>query len=140
MASANETTIRRHFEEFWNKGNVLAELFTADYIGHGPGVPDFTVANLKQTVSGSRTSFPDLRGTIEDVIDGGDKVVVRYNLTGTHKGAWQGVPATGKTVQASAIGIYRLVDGKIAESWINRDDLGVLRQVGGLPALAPATA
>jgi predicted ester cyclase len=139
MASANETTIRRHFAEFWNKGNVVAELFTADYIGHGASVPDFNAVSLKQVVGSSRTSFPDMRATIEDVIEGGDKVVVRYNITGTHKGSWKGVAPSGKAVKGSAVGIYRMVDGKIAESWALTDDLGVMRQVGGVPALAPAT-
>ena len=88
---------------------------------------------VRRIVDRFRAAFPDVHYTVEDQIAEGDKVVVRYRFRGTHLGAFQGMPPTGKQVTYTGILIYRIVDGKIAEQWTEFDLLGFLRQLGVLP-------
>ena len=81
-----------------------------------------------------RAMLPDLRITVEALIAEGDFVVSRYTATATDTVGYLGMPPTGKTVRTPAIQIFRFSNGKIVESWAARDDLGVLRQLGQLPA------
>jgi predicted ester cyclase len=68
--------------------------------------------------------------TIDDMIAEGDKVVTRWTYRSTHQGQWRDVAATGKEVTFTATGTSRIVDGKVAETWQNVDNLGVLTQLG----------
>jgi predicted ester cyclase len=63
----------------------------------------------------------------------GDKVAVRLNVTGTHKGELQGIPPTGKKVSFSAMDFITLIDGKVAEEWMNADTMGLMQQIGAVP-------
>ena len=67
----------------------------------------------------------------------GDKVVLRYTGVATDTGGYMGRPPTGKVTRTEGMQIFRIADGKIAESWAHRDDLGVLRQLGHLPPASP---
>jgi steroid delta-isomerase-like uncharacterized protein len=88
---------------------------------------------MHQTVTMFLSAFPDLHWTIEDAVAEGNKVVLRLTARGTHRGAFQGIPPTGKQVTVTGIIISRLADGKIAEEWANRDVLGLLQQLGVVP-------
>ncbi|MGZ4173443.1 MAG: ester cyclase [Solirubrobacteraceae bacterium] len=77
---------------------------------------------------------PDARIEIDDIIAEGDRVVIHWHSTGTHQGELMGIPASGRSVHTTGIGIDRIVDGKIAESWTNWDTLGLLAQIGALPS------
>jgi predicted ester cyclase len=79
-------------------------------------------------------AFPDWHRTIEDIIAEGDKVVIRFTFRATHKGEYQGVPATGKQVKETGILIFRIASGKIVEVWEEADELGFMRQLGAIPA------
>jgi predicted ester cyclase len=79
--------------------------------------------------------FPDLRITIEDMIAEGDKVVTRFTTHGTQQEAFGSIPPTGKQVAVSTIEITRIADGKIAEDWGLDDRLGMLQQLGLVPAM-----
>ena len=70
----------------------------------------------------------------EDVFGEGDKVAVRWHVTGTHTASLFGIPATGKSMDISGISILRLVDGKIAEDWVSEDTIGLMKQIGVIPA------
>ena len=74
-------------------------------------------------------AFPDLQIKIEDLIEEGDRVVLRDTLTATHQGEILGIPATGKTVSWSAIWIYRMEHGKVAEMWGHADIPGLMQQL-----------
>lgn len=115
----NKAIVRRWSEELFNQGHleVADEIVAPTYRRHDPGDP-FVVEgpeDLKRLVCMLRAHVPDLHINVEDVIAEGDKVVTRY---------------TGALGTLSGIQIFRLVDGKIVESWANRDDLGALRQRG----------
>ena len=95
---------------------------------------------LKEIFARLHRAFPDLHVTIEDLIAEGDRVVSRNFVTGTHRGEYMGVPATGRTVGYDEIFIARFVDGRIAETWGVVDVASLLKQLGATPAPAAAGA
>jgi steroid delta-isomerase-like uncharacterized protein len=123
------------WQEVWHQGNLdrLREFFASDFVRHDPGRELHGVEQNRQFIASLRTAFPDGRFTTEDQIAESDKVVVRYRFNGTNLGAFQGMAPTGKQVSYSAILIYRIAGGKIAEQWTELDLLGLLRQLGVLP-------
>jgi len=134
----NKDKIRRFVEEFWNKGNLesLNEHQAASYVHHDPGSPEITDREgFKQFAIMTRTGFPDFNVTIEDIIAEGDKVVTRWSVRGTHKGALGEIPPTGKEVTMTGITIDRIADGKVVEGWFHSDDLGFWQQLGVIPPM-----
>ena len=81
-----------------------------------------------------RIAFPDVHFTIDDLIAEGERVVIRWTVTGTHKGELQGIAPTGKHVTVTGMVMSRFVKGKVEEDWINFDALGLLQQLGVVPA------
>ncbi len=144
MSERNKTLIRRGVDEIWNKGHfaVADEMVTSDFVVHTAGkVGEIRGREgIKQYFAALRAAFPDLTFTIEDHIAEGDRVVTRWSASGTHRGDFQGLPATGKQIQLSGIDVDRIENGKIAECWMNMDELGLLQQLGVVPDLAAARA
>jgi predicted ester cyclase len=118
-----------------NKFELIDELFARDYTEHTaqPGVPP-TREGFKTFAKALKTAFPDLRYTVEDVIEAGDKTVHRLTGTGTMKGDFMGMPATGKRATWTEIHIGRTADGRAVEHWGCVDQLGMLVQLGVIPA------
>jgi predicted ester cyclase len=87
-----------------------------------------------------RAASPDLRFTVDDMIAEGDRVVTRWTARGTHKGVLFGCPPTGRPVTVEAIAIDRYVNGQITDHWAVRDDLGMMQQLGAIPAPQQAVA
>jgi predicted ester cyclase len=135
------TDIKRTAEriplEVLNQGKfeLLDELLAPDFVQHTPqpGVPP-TREGLKETLKGLKAAFPDLRYTVEDAFTCGDQVVHRVSATGTMKGDFMGIPATGKQATWTEIHIARGVDGRLTEHWGIVDQLGMLVQLGVVPA------
>ncbi len=132
----NKAIVRRWYEEGFNAHNVaiMDELFTPDFAEHIPGQANRGLAGSKEFLAGTFAAMPDMRLTIEDMIAEGEKVVARFTATGTPQGAFMGVPPTGKAVNTSTIEIIRLEQGKIAEHWVETDMLGLMQQLGVIPA------
>ena len=124
---------RRIFEELWNGKNrdVIDEMMSPDYVHHDPQAPDIApgIDGYKQFVERYMNAFPDVHMTVEDEIVAGDTVVIRWTVTGTHRGELPGLAPTGKSVSLSGISIARLRDGKFVESWNNWDALGMMQQL-----------
>jgi predicted ester cyclase len=81
-------------------------------------------------------AFPDFRAEVEGLLADGDAVVAHLQLSGTNTGEYRGLPEpTGQAAQWEAVGIFRLVDGKIAEIRGVADRMGMLTQLGILPAI-----
>lgn len=134
----NKTIVRRYIEEFWNQANYATadELLAEGYIIHDDS-PIWThsgITSAKQSVHVLRTAFPDLHYTIEDEIAEGDTVVVRSTATGTHLDELMGIPPTGRRGSVTGINIVRLSNGRIHEQWLNWDALGLMQQLGVIPA------
>jgi steroid delta-isomerase-like uncharacterized protein len=132
----NKALVRRFYQEI-DRGDLDAmdELVAEDYINHSP--PPYPVPpgreGLKRAFQLSWDATPGYH-QIEDMIAEGDKVVTRLTAHGTHVGELAGIPPTGHTVTMTAIAIHRIADGKIVEHWSDKDTLGLMKQLGVLPA------
>ncbi len=142
MSTEQNTALARRFVLEHNQAGYaasFAELLAPDCIVHEylPGLPyALDRAGYEQFIAMFRSALPDIHNSIEDVIAAGDKVVIRWAGYGTHTGTeLMGIPASGKALTAHGIYIFRCAGGKIVEVWDNWDNLNVLQQLGGLPAL-----
>ena len=142
MSEQNKTVVRRAIEEVYNQGNldIVDELVSGDFVAHAASEDIHGPAGMKQFVASLREAFPDLHLTIDDQVAEGDRVVTRWTARGTHAGTFQGIPPTGKRGTMTGIDIDRVVGGKAIECWTNADYLGLLQQLGVVPAPQAATA
>lgn len=133
----NKTLIGRFNDEVWNKGNlaVIDEVFADDAVWHSapPGMPP-TREGLRQMIIGFRGAFSDTRTTVDEQISEVDKVAWRWTFQGTHTGELMGIPPTGKQITFTGISIDRIVNGKSIERRDSADMLGLLQQLGAIPA------
>ena len=141
----NQDVIRRHHER-QNRGDVEAAIsdFAEDVLNHGRAFKKEAIGRALQDI---HTTFPDWRMDIVEMVAEGDLVVVRCKVSGTHRGVGKlplnggmlvGVEPTQKRFEVQHIHWYKLRDGKIIEHSANRDDLGMMRQLGLLPSPQPA--
>jgi steroid delta-isomerase-like uncharacterized protein len=134
QADAHKAVVTRFVDEFWNRGNLDAadELMTRDAVIHEPvsGTPE----DLKAVAVAIRSAFPDWHSTPEELLVDGDRVVERWTGRGTHRGAFQGIPPTGKRVAVPGVVFYRIADGKIAEFRGQFDRMSLLEQLGAVPS------
>ena len=136
-AEENKALIRRFFEEGLSAGNlaIVEELASPDLVVHGlaPGLPP-GLAGFKQLLGMFRAGFPDYHDTVEELLAEGDKVVARWRFHGSHRGDFLGVPPSGRQVTTTGISLFRLAGGQIVEDWTQIDLLGLLQQLGAVPA------
>ena len=132
MTGRNTAIVQRLADEAFNGRNwgVFDELHDPDGLVHRAGA-SVTPAAIKAVHRDRLGAFPDLRWTIERQLEDGEFVTTHATWRGTHRGAYQGIPATGQTVCGEVIAIRRIVDGRIAETWAVADTLRVLKQIGG---------
>jgi len=136
MTQSNSSIVRCFVEEVINKGNMdaAAQFVWEDVVeqvplpGQGPGLD-----GLKDILRSMRAGFPDLDFSIKEQITEGDKVASRFEWTGTHQGAFLGVLATGKSVRVWGVVVDRLQEGRIKETRILMDTLGLMMQLGVIP-------
>jgi predicted ester cyclase len=120
----NKALVRREQEELWNH--------TGDLDAAGDLFAPEQAEAARQEASDFRRGFPDVVSTIEDLVAEGDRVAARWSARATHQGEYVGVAPTGKEVEFTGISVYRIEAGRIAESWTVEDDLGLMRQIGGV--------
>ena len=135
----HEATMRRLYELI-SAGDIdgFGEHIADEFAEHEE-TPGFEPSKegVKQMFHMFRAAFPDLRMEVEDVVASGDKVVARVRTTGTHQGEFMGMPATGKSVEVQVIDIMRFGDdGLVHEHWGLFDALGMMQQIGAIPAPA----
>ena len=132
----NSIIVRRFVDLALNKDQIdsAGQFFWEDMVeqvplpGQGPGL-----GGLKDVLHGMRAAFPDMHWTVEEQIAEGDKVATRFEWTGTHRGEFLGVPATGRAVTVWGVVIDRLEGGKIKDTRIIMDSLGLILQLGVFP-------
>jgi predicted ester cyclase len=140
MSDQNKEVVRR-IEEAWDHNDLdaLDALFAPDFVSHAtvPGLPP-GLPGAKLAHQTSMQSFPDRRVEIQDIVGEGELVMVRCRMTGTNEGglAWAGVPANGNRVDVEWISIYRLRDGQVVEHRAVMDVMGLMQQLGAIPAPA----
>jgi steroid delta-isomerase-like uncharacterized protein len=137
----HSASMRRLFD-LLSAGDIdgFGDLLADDFVEHEhfPGLPP-TKEGVKSLFRMLQTGFPDMRMTPEDILVSGDKVVGRLRMTGTHRGEFMGVPATGKSVDAQLIDIIRWGDDGLAhEHWGVMDQMAIMQQLGVVPAGPPA--
>jgi steroid delta-isomerase-like uncharacterized protein len=133
LTQDNSAIVRRFIEETINQGQIdsAAQFVWEDVVeqvplpGQGPGLE-----GLKETLRGMRSAFPDLFFSVEEQIADGDKVLTRFEWTGTHRGEFVGIPATGRSVKVWGMVIDRLEDSRIKDTRIIMDMLGLMMQLG----------
>jgi predicted ester cyclase len=132
----NKALVRRLFEEGVNQKNlaVFDQVLAPNYVNYTFPAPAPGPEGFKQVMGMFFQAFPDIHETTEDVVAEGDKVAARGHFSGTHHGEFMNVPATGKQVRVSYMAIYRVEEGKVVENWVQMDLLGLLRQLGAIPA------
>ena len=137
----NKSLVRQYVDEVFNQRQLAAvdTLLAPDHIDHTlpPGLPT-DLAGTKKAIAMYLRAVPDLQVTVEDLIAEGDRVAIRYTSRGTQRGPLGPIPATRRPVTISSYLIARIVDGKIVEMWGLDDQLGLLRQLGVIPALVAA--
>ncbi|WP_188553298.1 ester cyclase [Edaphobacter dinghuensis] len=137
MSQDNAKVVREFADEVITNGKIETASHYAweDVVeqvslpGQGPGLD-----GLKDIIRAMRTGFPDLVFSIQEQITENDKVASRFEWTGVHKGEFLGIPATGQSVRVWGIVIDRLEDGRIKDTRILMDTLGLMTQLGVLPA------
>jgi steroid delta-isomerase-like uncharacterized protein len=133
----NKALVNRFMDEVLNKKNlaVTDEIAVEDFVeldplpGQGPGRE-----GLKQILAVLFAAFPDQQWTLEEQAAEGEKVWSRFTWRGTHRGEFMGIPPTGRAVAVKGMVIDRFVDGKWTESRILMDNLGMMQQLGVIPA------
>jgi steroid delta-isomerase-like uncharacterized protein len=136
MSEKNKAQIRRVIELAYSQGDlsVVDEVAASDLVIHASSQDIRGREGAKQYVTMMRKAFPDLHFTIEDQIAEGDMVVTRWTARGTHRGSFQGVPATGREIRLMGTDIDRMTDGKVVECWAHVDELGLMQQLGAVGA------
>ena len=137
----NLARCQKFYTEVANKGNmaVVDELVAENFVDHEvfPGLAP-TRDGLKEFFNVMRSAFPDLKFNVEFMMADGDKVAAYITMSGTHKGEFMGMPASGKKFTTKAIDIVRIVDGKAVEHWGVTDGMTMMQQLGALPEEPPA--
>ncbi|MEG9435522.1 ester cyclase [Edaphobacter sp. HDX4] len=134
--AGSKEVIARFVEEAINQGSfgVMDEIVAEDFVELDP-LPGQRQGRegLKEVIGVFRAAFPDIRWTIEEHICEGEKVASRFTWTGTHKGEFMGIPATGKRVSVKGTVFDRVVNGQMKDSRILMDTMGMMQQLGVIP-------
>ena len=142
MSDENKTIVRQLYEEVWNKRRLelVEEIISPSHALHDPNLTDSAIGPeaYKRQVTRFVTAFPDLRLNVEDVFGEKDKLAVAWTISGTHKGEFMGIAPTNKKVSVDGITLNHIVNGKIMDSYISWDALGMMQQLGGVAVLGPA--
>ena len=140
MLETNKQLARRFIAAFAAGDTAtINELVAEDVFDHNrrPGLPQGR-APLLDAVAGFAAAFPDLEITIEQEIAEGDLVFQCGEMSGTHKGAFFGIPPTDKRIAIAWMDTHRIKDGRIVESWHLEDIAGLLTQLGASSSGAQA--
>ncbi len=130
----NKELVRRSFAPLETILATHDQLYDAAWVGHFPGMPPLDASGHRAYSEVMMTAFPDIERTVEDLVAEGDKVVARWTAVGTHTGPFQGMPPSGSRATSSGITVFRIADGRIVEEWSESDMLGLLQQIGAIPA------
>jgi steroid delta-isomerase-like uncharacterized protein len=131
----NKLLIKSFVQEVFNKHNLTAldKYYAPNIIQHNPMTGQGRQGS-KQFFIPFFSAFPDVHATIEHILAENSVVLVFLNWTGTHKGQFQGIPATNKPINMRTVDLFRIDDtnGTIVEHWDVVDSLNLLNQVGAL--------
>ena len=142
MSDANKELISAFIEDVINQGRMerANDLVKANFVELDP-LPGQQQGRegLKAVLLQMRSAFPDIRWVVDEMVAEGEKVVTRFHWTGTHQSAFLGIPATGQSVRVTGVVIDRLESGMMADSRILMETLGLMQQLGVIPAPSNAS-
>jgi steroid delta-isomerase-like uncharacterized protein len=141
MSLEQNKAVLTRFVEFINTGKtaIADEVVAPDFLerdpfpGQQPGRE-----GLKAIIFMIRAAFPDLEWVVDEMVAEGEMVASRFTWSGTHRGPFLGVPATGKQVTVTGMVFDRMVEGQLVESQILMNTLSLLTQLGVMPGQPPA--
>lgn len=140
MSTEKHKAIARQILESYNESQqkateVRAATFAPDFIAHFPGVPGpLNLEAFEQIVGMFAAAFQDDHIAVDDQVAEGDRVATRWTWSFTHNGEFQGIPPTGKRITITGINFERFADGKLVERWVVMDQMGMMQQLGVIPA------
>jgi steroid delta-isomerase-like uncharacterized protein len=133
-AGDNEQLARRFFEaQDEMRGGPDSALCTEDYTARIGDNPPMTLKDHEGFAAAFYSGFPDLHHTVEETVAADDRVAFRFTLRGTHRGDFMGIPPTQKSFQATGVGIFQIVEGRISNVRGVFDQFGMMRQLGVVP-------
>ncbi|HJT55201.1 MAG TPA: ester cyclase [Ktedonobacteraceae bacterium] len=139
MSTEENKAVVRRFVQVWGKGSpdIVDELAAPNFSVYYPFLRETLHGPeaFKHHLMGLHVGLPDVEVVNEQMIAEGDEVAVRWTMRGTHTGELSGIPPTGKQVMVTGITIYHLADGKVVEERGQEDALGLLQQLGVIPAV-----
>ncbi len=141
--SEENKAVARKFYALLDKGDMggVSQLLADNLVWHFAGIPaPFDKQNFAGFLQAFRMAFPDMRHSLDPQIAEGDRVVTPLTFRATHRGELQGIPASGKRVEIRALNIHRILGGKIAQAETVVDMMGLMQQIGAIPAPGGAGA
>lgn len=136
-SEANKVVVRRVFDEILNGDNrsIIDEVYAADVITHDPFMGTVTgIDAFKQLLATFDTAFPGHRVIVHHILAEGNLVAVVHTHTAKHTGQFMHLAPTGRDITVNGIEVFRMAGGKIAEFWRHDDDIGMMMQLGAIPA------
>jgi steroid delta-isomerase-like uncharacterized protein len=134
---ANKSVVVEFIEALFTKGDLTAvdTFLSSGYVNHDESqfVPEGR-EGMRQAAATVRAAFPDWHSTPHLLIAEDDLVVELFTASGTHQHELMGIPPTGREITLRGINIFRVQDRIITERWGRLDDLGLLQQLGAIPA------
>lgn len=138
MSEQSKALVRRYLEEVFAKGNfdVIPEIFAADYVERDPANEGDIRGHdgVRRDLEPYDTAFSDIQVTVEDQLAERDRVATRVTVRATHVEGFRGIPPTGGRIEVTGNVVHRVADGRLAEGWWNWDTLGLMQQLGAIPA------
>ncbi|AHF76626.1 putative ester cyclase [Sodalis praecaptivus] len=125
--------VEYYYDKVWSQRcpEAIPSLFAEEYVNHAGARGTLRgPAGIEHNYRTTLAAFPDVAMRLDAVLSEGDQVVARYTMLGTHQDTFLGIAATGAAISVPGIGIYRVDGGKIRESWVVRDALALLKQLG----------
>jgi steroid delta-isomerase-like uncharacterized protein len=142
MSAENKAVVRK-FYAFLDKGDMsgISQLFSNKFVWHIAGIPaPFDKQSSVGFLQAFHSAFPDMQHILDLQIAEGDRVVTVLTFRATHRGELQGIPASGKRVEIRAVTIHRMLSGEMAQAETVLDMMGLMQQIGAIPAPSGAGA
>ena len=132
MSQQHTTTIQTWMSEAINGDNlaVVDELAHPDYVYRNPTEELRGAEAVKGLFAAYRAGFPDFHVRVDERVADSERIAQAFTMTGTHRGEFMGIPATGKAIEVHGVVFSRFADGKIVEEWEVIDQLAFLQQLG----------
>jgi steroid delta-isomerase-like uncharacterized protein len=135
--SEESKAVVRTFYALLEKGDMsgVSQLLSDKFVWHFAGIPaPFDKQSSLGFLQAFRVAFPDMQHSLDPQIAEGDRIVTPLTFRATHRGEMQGIPGSGKRVEIRALNVHRIVSGKIAQAETVADMIGLMQQIGAIPA------